>query len=212
MCGIFGITGRSDRVPTLIDGLERLEYRGYDSCGIAVIDQEKQLVTRKGVGEVEVVCREERFRELSGVTCLGHTRWATHGRVSRINAHPHFDRAGKVAVVHNGILENHEELRRRLEKQGCRFLSETDTEVVAYLIEEKLSADTKVEDAIIAAVAELEGTFALGVITSREPGKLWAVRRESPLILGLGKDFTCFASDPLAFSELTSKVVYLRDG
>ena len=134
MCGIFGMSGSRDIAPILVAGLERLEYRGYDSCGLAVLDGEGELSLRKGAGEVAVVRREEKFEELSGTSGLGHTRWATHGRVSRVNAHPHFDSYGDIAIVHNGILENHDTLRQELVAKGHAFLSETDSEVVAHLI------------------------------------------------------------------------------
>ncbi len=213
MCGIFGILGNTNRVPTLVEGLARLEYRGYDSCGIAVLDGGAELVVRKGAGEVALVRKEERFDELEGAVCLGHTRWATHGRVTHGNAHPHMDTSGRIAVVHNGIIENHEELRRALVAKGARFLSETDTEVVAHLIAEELKEKRgDIEEAILAAVRALRGTFGLGIISAASPDTLWAVRKESPLIAGIGDDFHCFASDPLAFSALTSKVVFLQDG
>lgn len=212
MCGIFGITSQCDVAPTLVEGLERLEYRGYDSCGIAVLGEDSQLALRKGAGEVAIVKKEERFHELSGHSGLGHTRWATHGRVSGVNAHPHFSGDQKIAIVHNGILENHESLRRELEGKGCTFLSETDSEVIAHLIETEYAAKQDFEAAILATIGRLEGTYAMGVISSHCPGTLYAARQESPLILGIGPDFRCFASDPLAFSELSSEVVYLEDG
>lgn len=212
MCGIFGITGKQDVAPTLIEGLERLEYRGYDSCGICVLDDENMLTLRKGAGEVAIVKREERFEELHGLTCLGHTRWATHGRVSRVNAHPHFDSYEAIAIVHNGILENHEELRHALEADGHSFLSETDSEVIAHLIEAESKKCDDFEEALLNAIRQLKGTYAVGVIHAGTPDRLYAIRKESPLILGIGEDFTCFASDPLAFSALTPNVVYVEDG
>jgi len=212
MCGIFGISGTRDVAPLLIEGLARLEYRGYDSCGMAVIDDEGRLALRKGAGEVRVVAREERFEELSGLSGLGHTRWATHGRVSRVNAHPHTDSYGEVAIVHNGILENHDELRRSLGEKGHAFVSETDSEVIAHLIEEELRGADDLVAAVRGAGRALRGTYGIGVISARHPGVLIALRRESPLLVGLGDDFTCFASDPLAFAPLTDRVLYLEDG
>ena len=211
MCGIFGITSNQNISSTLVDGLQRLEYRGYDSCGVAVYDGET-LTCRKGAGEVAVVRREERFEELSGTSGLGHTRWATHGRVSRVNSHPHLDSFQEVAIVHNGIIENHEEIRQGLIAAGHSFLSETDSEVVAHLIEAEIKKGLAVEEAILGAVRQLHGTFGIGVITMHSPGVMYAVRRESPLILGIGDGFHCFASDPLAFSEMTDEVVYMQDG
>lgn len=212
MCGIFGVSGSGDIAPTLIEGLQRLEYRGYDSCGLAVIDREGSLVLRKGAGEVQAVRREEKFDELSGTSGLGHTRWATHGRVSRINAHPHLDTFGDLAIVHNGILENHEALRKELAAQGHAFLSETDSEVVAHLIEVALEMGEGFEEAVRSAAGRLEGTYGIGVISAKHPGTLIGMRMESPLLVGVGKDFHCFASDPLAFSGLTDQVVFIEDG
>ncbi len=212
MCGIFGIASKEDVGPLLIEGLRRLEYRGYDSCGMVVLDGEGMLMLRKGAGEVDVVRREERFEELHGTSGIGHTRWATHGRVSRVNSHPHYDTYGDIAIVHNGILENHDELRSGLIKKGHSFISETDSEVVAHLIEDKLKEQEEFQKAVLAALRVLSGTFAIGIISSKDPGNLYAARQESPLILGLSDVFNCFASDPLAFGALTQKVVYLEDG
>ncbi len=212
MCGIFGISGSQDVAPTLIAGLARLEYRGYDSCGLAVLGSDGQLSLKKGAGEVAIVQREERFEDLSGTSGLGHTRWATHGRVSRVNAHPHFDSYRELAIVHNGILENYEEIRRELIAKGHAFLSETDSEVIAHLIEEELRGGAEFDDAVLATGRRLRGTFAIGVISARHPGTLVALRQESPLLIGVGKGITCFASDPIAFNELTDRVVYLEDG
>ncbi len=212
MCGIFGIAARRDIAPFLIDGLARLEYRGYDSCGMVVLNETGLLESRKGSGEVAIVRREERFSELHGTSGLGHTRWATHGRVSRVNAHPHFDTYGDIAIVHNGILENHVVLRRELEIDGHAFLSETDSEVIAHLIEVEFKKCGELKTAILATIRRLQGTFAVGVISSKEPGVLYAARMESPLIVGIGEDFICFSSDPLAFSAETQTVVYLQDG
>ncbi len=212
MCGIFGITSKTDVAALLFTGLERLEYRGYDSCGVALLDGASTLAYRKGAGEVSVVRREERFDELHGNSGLGHTRWATHGRVSRVNAHPHLDGAGDIAIAHNGIIENHAELRQRLAQRGHVFVSETDSEVIAHLIADEARSTRDFSEAVLAAVRALAGTYAIGVISAREPGTLYAARRESPLLIGAGKDFTCFASDPLAFSALTSRVAFLQDG
>ncbi|MEM7262882.1 MAG: glutamine--fructose-6-phosphate transaminase (isomerizing), partial [Planctomycetota bacterium] len=212
MCGIFGITARRDVAPFLVNGLARLEYRGYDSCGLAVLRDDGELEVRKGAGEVAIVRREEKFDELHGHSALGHTRWATHGRVARVNAHPHFDSYGDLAIVHNGILENHAALRTELERAGHSFLSETDSEVVAHLIESEFKKCESLQQAIVQTIARLQGTFAIGVISAKEPGTLYAARLESPLIVGVGEDFFCFSSDPLAFSKETQEVVYMGDG
>ncbi|MGE3165901.1 MAG: glutamine--fructose-6-phosphate transaminase (isomerizing), partial [Planctomycetota bacterium] len=212
MCGIFGMCAQRNVAPTLVDGLGRLEYRGYDSCGVVVLSDDGSLSMRKGAGEVARVAADERFAELHGNSGIAHTRWATHGRVSRQNSHPHFSPSGEVAIVHNGIIDNYEELRRHLEAKGHDFKSQTDSEVVAHLIQVELAAAPSVEEAIVRALAQLDGTYALGVICTRTPGVLYAARSESPLILGIGDDFRCFASDPLAFSPLSSEVVFLEDG
>ncbi|MFN0059119.1 MAG: glutamine--fructose-6-phosphate transaminase (isomerizing) [Planctomycetota bacterium] len=212
MCGIFGVVSKREIVPLVIDGLLRLEYRGYDSCGIVVLDKNQALAVRKGVGEVALVSREENFSELSGTCALGHTRWATHGRVSHANAHPHFDCGQNHAVIHNGIIENHAQLRTELERLGHHFHSETDTEVVPHLIEEELKRGGPLREAILRALKRLTGAYSIGVLSRAEPGVLYAARRESPLIVGLAADFTCFASDPLAFSHLTNRIIYLEDG
>jgi len=212
MCGILGISGTQDVAPTLVAGLERLEYRGYDSCGLAVLDRDGHLALRKGAGEVALVRKEERFDELSGTSGLGHTRWATHGRVSRVNAHPHFDSYREIAIVHNGILENHDALRRELAAKGHAFLSETDSEVIAHLIEDELRDGKPLDEAVLRTVRRLHGTYAVGVISARHPGTLVAVRQESPLILGIGRDFLSFSSDPLVYAGLTDRVVYLEEG
>lgn len=212
MCGIFGIASHSNIAPLLVEGLSRLEYRGYDSCGLAVLNADGGLDIRKGAGEVSVVKREERFEELAGSVGLGHTRWATHGRVSGPNAHPHPDDGGDLAIVHNGILENYVPLKRHLESIGHVFRSETDSEVVAHLIEEERKTSATLLEAILKSIQQLEGTFGIGVISREEPDTLYGARVESPLIIGLGDDFNCFASDPLAFSVKTRTAVVMEDG
>jgi glucosamine--fructose-6-phosphate aminotransferase (isomerizing) len=158
MCGIFGISSENDVAPTLLEALEKLEYRGYDSCGLSVGGEDGQLQIRKGAGPVQRVASEERFSEISGHWGLGHVRWATHGRVSRLNAHPLIDSFGDIAIVHNGILQGYETLRNELTAAGHTFLSETDSEVIAHLIEKNLKAGQNVEEAILQCARSLQGT------------------------------------------------------
>ncbi len=212
MCGIFGMIASEDIAPLVLRGLARLEYRGYDSCGLAVLAGDGDLVVRKGAGEVAQVTREEHLESLHGSVALGHTRWATHGRVSKTNAHPHYSHTRDVAIVHNGILENHNTLRRELEAAGYQFRSETDSEVVAQLIEREFDSTDNLEEAILRTLRRLEGTYGLGVISRHEPDAIYAARNESPLIVGVGKGANGFASDTLAFGEFTQNVVVLEDG
>ncbi|MGE4619534.1 MAG: glutamine--fructose-6-phosphate transaminase (isomerizing) [Planctomycetota bacterium] len=212
MCGIFGITSAQDISATLIKSLERLEYRGYDSCGLSVIGDDGELTVRKGAGQVQRVATAERFAEVTGCTGLGHVRWATHGRVSRLNAHPLTDAYGEIAIVHNGILQGYQEQRDELTQQGHTFITETDSELIVHLIEKGLRDGLSLEDAILDCARSLQGTYAIGVVSSKEPDALYALRRESPLLVGIGKDFHCFSSDPLAFAGLTDQVLWLEDG
>jgi glucosamine--fructose-6-phosphate aminotransferase (isomerizing) len=212
MCGIFGISSENDVAPTLLEALEKLEYRGYDSCGLSVGGEDGQLQIRKGAGPVQRVASEERFSEISGHWGLGHVRWATHGRVSRLNAHPLIDSFGDIAIVHNGILQGYETLRNELTAAGHTFLSETDSEVIAHLIEKNLKAGQNVEEAILQCARSLQGTYAIGVMTRQEPGVMYALRNESPLLVGVGEDFHCFSSDPLTLGGLTDQVIWLEDG
>ena len=212
MCGIFGITSSEDISATLIRSLERLEYRGYDSCGLAVIDEKGKLTTRKGAGHVHRVAAQERFSEMTGRIGLGHVRWATHGKVSRLNAHPLTDASGEIAIVHNGILEEYQNQRDELIREGHTFLTETDSELIVHLIEKGVREQLSLEDAVLSCARSLKGTYAIGVVSSKEPDALYALRRESPLLVGIGDDFRCFSSDPLAFAGLTDRVLWLEDG
>jgi len=210
MCGVVGFTGTRDAAPVLLDALSRLEYRGYDSAGLATINN-GCLYIRKGIGkleEVESICDLSR---LNGSTGIGHVRWATHGVVSIENAHPHRDCSGQIAVAHNGIIENHEEIRNRLEA-GHRFLSETDTEVIAHLIEEQQKNGEPLEVAVRKAVDELRGSYALLVTSVFEPGKVVACRNGSPLVVGLGRGENFIASDFQAFLNQTREVIFIEDG
>ncbi|NLU42219.1 MAG: glutamine--fructose-6-phosphate transaminase (isomerizing) [Firmicutes bacterium] len=213
MCGIVGYIGNRQAAPILIDGLARLEYRGYDSAGIAVFDDGRQdLEIVKAKGRLSELSERLNGRRLSSVVGLGHTRWATHGRPSDANAHPHCDCSGAVVVVHNGIIENYLELKEDLIARGHSFRSETDTEVIAHLIEEFLKESYDMETAFRRAVRRLQGSFAIGAICKSEPEKLFAVRNESPLIIGIGSGENFIASDIPAVLSYTRDVQILNDG
>lgn len=209
MCGIFGYVGKGLSFSSLVEGLSRLEYRGYDSCGVAAIDKEK-LFLKKRAGKIEKLKQELRDNLNTKTSlCILHTRWATHGRPNKINAHPHLDSQKRIALVHNGIIENFLPLKKQLIKEGHKFLSETDTEVIVHLIEKFYKKS--LEDAVLKAVSKLKGSFALGVISVDEPDKLVVVRKDSPLIIGLSKEGNFLASDIPALLPFTKKVIYLKD-
>ncbi|MHB1222760.1 MAG: glutamine--fructose-6-phosphate transaminase (isomerizing) [Gemmatimonadaceae bacterium] len=209
MCGIVGYIGPRAATPLLVDGLKRLEYRGYDSAGIAILNGHG-VETRKAAGKISRLESLLAGSPLEGSTGIAHTRWATHGAPTECNAHPHVTEDGNIAVVHNGIIENASTLRTRLMERGHVFSSETDTEVLAHLIEE-LYEDT-LEKAVIAALSHVEGTYGIAVMASRDPGKLVAARLGSPLLLGLGEDEYFIASDVSAILAHTRQVIYLDDG
>ncbi len=210
MCGIIGYIGEREALPHLIDGLRKLEYRGYDSCGIVVEnkDGEVKLYKTKGkISHLEEILNNE--KEIRGNLGLGHTRWATHGKPSEKNAHPHFDCEGKIFIVHNGIIENFNYLKRDLIEKGHKFHSETDTEVLAHLIEEFYQGDLLT--AVLKSLELVRGTFGIGIIHKDEPDKMVVARRGSPLIIGIGKNEMVASSDVAAILKLTDKVVYLED-
>jgi len=208
MCGIIGYIGNKKAAPILIKGLKRLEYRGYDSAGICTLGN-KQILVKKDIGKIDAINKKINLEDLEGNIGVAHCRWATHGGVSEKNAHPHTDCSGKISIVHNGIIENYAELKKELEKKGHKFKSETDTEVIAHLIEENYHGDLK--DAVIKALKMVEGSYALGVICA-DSDEIVAARNESPLIIGIGKDENFIASDVPAILEHTKKVMYLDDG
>jgi len=209
MCGIVGYIGTKEAGPILIKGIERLEYRGYDSAGVAVISG-KKLHIRKRKGKIKDLVALLKERPLPAATIgICHTRWATHGKPNEINAHPHSDCKSRISLVHNGIIENFEEIRSRLIKRGHKFVSQTDTEAIVHLVEEYYKG--KLEVAVLKAVRELKGSYALGVICADEPEKLVAARCGSPLILGVGKGENFIASDVPAILDRTRKVIYLND-
>ncbi len=211
MCGIVGYVGDGPALPVLIEGLRRLEYRGYDSAGIAVVDRGELQVVRKA-GQLAALEAELDGRPLQGSTGIGHTRWATHGAPTDRNAHPHRDCTGRVAVIHNGIIENHDELRAELAARGHRFSSDTDTEVAAHLIEEAMADGVTLRAALMRTVARLEGAFALVVTAASEPGVVVAARKESPLIAGCGNGSGFVASDIPALLPYTRDVVPVDSG
>ena len=211
MCGIIGVTGRPEVSRLLVEGLRTLEYRGYDSAGIAVQAGDGLVVVRREgkLSELEATLRE---RPPFGSTGLGHTRWATHGRPCERNAHPLVDGAERVAVVHNGIIENHEALRAELQAAGAAFRSDTDTEIIAHLVAAGLRRGARLAEAVRACARRLEGAYAFAVIAADEPGTLVAVRRHSPLVLGLAEGATLLASDIPALLAHTRRMIPLHDG
>ncbi|MBF0453344.1 MAG: glutamine--fructose-6-phosphate transaminase (isomerizing) [Magnetococcales bacterium] len=208
MCGIIGVIGERNATPILLEGLKRLEYRGYDSAGVAV-NHKGEIHCNRAEGKLINLENRLKERPLIGFSGIGHTRWATHGAPIEINAHPH--RSAKVAVVHNGIIENYSELRQRLMADGVVFLSDTDTEVIPHLIERELALGREPELAIRLAVGYLEGAFALGILIQGVEDKLFAVRRGSPLILGLGEGENFIASDATPLVPYTRSMLYLDD-
>ncbi|HKW47086.1 MAG TPA: glutamine--fructose-6-phosphate transaminase (isomerizing) [Gemmatimonadaceae bacterium] len=210
MCGIVGYIGPKTATPLLIEGLKRLEYRGYDSAGIATMNG-AGLEMRKAKGKISVLESVVRDAPVHGSIGIAHTRWATHGAPNECNAHPHHDCTNTIAVVHNGIIENYGALRQMLIQQGHTFQSETDTEVLAHLIEAAMD-DDPLEDAVIDALHLVEGTYGIAVISSRDPDKIVAARKGSPLLLGLGEGEFYVASDVAAILQHTRQVVYLDDG
>ncbi len=210
MCGIVGYTGPRDAGPVLLDGLRRLEYRGYDSAGIALVTESGDLFVEKRAGKVAVLQEALGGDPPRAGIGLGHTRWATHGRPSDLNAHPHSDCTGRITVVHNGIVENFRELRDELVERGHKLTSETDTEVVAHLVEDAYEGD--LADAVRAALRRLEGAYALVVLHRDEPDRLVGARLNAPLIVGIGDGESLLASDPAAIVAYTKRVIFLADG
>ncbi len=214
MCGIVGYTGSHQAAPILVGGLRRLEYRGYDSAGLATIERD-ELVVRKRAGRVRALEELLEVQPAAGGCGISHTRWATHGPATDRNAHPHLGGRGgsaTVAIVHNGVIENHSVLRRELESQGFAFASQTDTEVIAHLIARELETTDDLFEAVQRALPHLEGTYGLGVVSPRRPGEVIGARFGSPLVVGLGEGEHLLASDPVAIAPHTARVAYLQDG
>jgi glutamine---fructose-6-phosphate transaminase (isomerizing) len=212
MCGIVGYVGNKQVVPLIIDGLRKLEYRGYDSAGIAVVNEDHDLEIRRAEGKLRNLEETIRLSPLDGTYGIGHTRWATHGRPTEENAHPHRDCTGRVVVVHNGIIENYLQLKERLRKGDHRFVTETDTEIIAHLIEEHLKEHVTFEQAVRSAVTELRGIFALSIINADEPDTIIAVRQGPPVVIGLGDREFFVASDIPPILHHTRDVFFLGDG
>lgn len=210
MCGIVGFTGAVQAAPILLDGLRRLEYRGYDSAGVAVFDGERIEMVKASGSVANLAERTGNGSQLNGECGIAHTRWATHGAPTDTNAHPHLSEHGLFAVVHNGIIENFAVLRKELEAEGYVFRSETDTEVVAHLLEKYYDGDFK--RTVMRTASRLEGSYVLGVLCAKEPGRLFCVKEAGPLILGLGVGENYFASDVTALVSHTKNVIYMDDG
>jgi glucosamine--fructose-6-phosphate aminotransferase (isomerizing) len=212
MCGIVGYVGNKQVVPLIIDGLRKLEYRGYDSAGIAVVNEGHELEIRRAEGKLRNLEETIRLSPLDGTYGIGHTRWATHGRPTEENAHPHRDCTGRVVVVHNGIIENYLQLKERLRHTDHRFVTETDTEIIAHLIEEHLRQNMTFEEAVRTAATELRGIFALSIINADEPDTIIAVRQGPPVVIGLGDREFFVASDIPPILHHTRDVFFLGDG
>ncbi len=211
MCGIVGYIGPKRVVPLILDGLKRLEYRGYDSAGIAVVGENGGLNIRRAPGKLRNLEESIRITPLDGVYGIGHTRWATHGRPTEENAHPHRDCTGEIVVVHNGIIENYLELKHQLIAEGHKFVTETDTEIIAHLIE-KYSKDTSLEEAVLKTVKVMSGAYALVALSTRDPLKIVAARMGPPIVVGLGENEFFVASDIPAILQHTRNVFFLGDG
>ena len=210
MCGIVGYIGNRKAVPIILDGLRRLEYRGYDSAGIAVLNGDDHLAVRRASGKLRNLEEAIRVNPVDGPYGIGHTRWATHGRPTEENAHPHRDCTGDIVVVHNGIVENYLSLKKQLQLEGHKFVTETDTEVIAHLVEKHYEGN--LEEAVRRAVRELTGVFALGIIASSDPNKIVAARSGPPVVVGLGDGEYFVASDVPAILSHTRDMFFLSDG
>jgi glucosamine--fructose-6-phosphate aminotransferase (isomerizing) len=211
VCGIVGYIGQKRVVPLILDGLRRLEYRGYDSAGIAVVGENGKMDIRRAPGKLRNLEEAIRISPIDGVYGIGHTRWATHGRPTEENAHPHRDCTGDIVVVHNGIIENYLELKHQLVKEGHKFLTETDTEIIAHLVE-KYSKDATLEEAVLKTVKMMSGAYALVVLSTRDPNKIVAARLGPPIVVGIGENEFFIASDIPAILPHTRNVFFLGDG
>jgi len=211
MCGIVGYTGARDAAPLLLEGLKRLEYRGYDSAGIAVV-ADGRIEVHKAPGKISALEKELGAALPAGHAGIAHTRWATHGAPNTVNAHPHTDCGGTLALIHNGIIENAGPLRAALTKRGHVFRSETDTEVLAHLIEEHVAKGSPLVEAVAGALHQVDGTYGIAVLSTREPDTIVAARHGSPLLVAIGTGENFVASDASAVLAHTRSVVYLDDG
>jgi len=209
MCGIVGYIGERESASLLLEGLKKLEYRGYDSAGIALLDEGGEIQTRRTEGKLSRLIEEFQANPCDGTLGIGHTRWATHGKPSETNAHPH--RSGPVVVVHNGIIENYLELRDHLQARGRSFLSETDTEIIAHLIDLCREDETPLEDAVRMALKQVKGSYAIAVISQDEPSRLIGAKKASPLVMGVGETEFFLASDIPALLDHTREMIFLED-
>ncbi|MGA1582755.1 MAG: glutamine--fructose-6-phosphate transaminase (isomerizing) [Saprospiraceae bacterium] len=211
MCGIIAYIGTKDAFPILMKGLKRLEYRGYDSAGVAILNGDLKVFKKKG--KVNDLSRFTRDKDLEGMVGMGHTRWATHGPPNDTNAHPHLSGNGNLAIIHNGIIENYATLKEALEKEGHLFKSETDTEILIHLVEEIQNQQPEIplEEAVRIALSKVVGAYAIVVMDKNEPDKLVVARKASPLVIGIGNDEFFIASDPTPIAEYTQRVVFLND-
>ena len=210
MCGIVGAIAERSVIEILMEGLRRLEYRGYDSAGVAVVESSGELHCHKAMGKVAELSQRLEGLDIQGVQGIAHTRWATHGRPSEENAHPHC--SDYISVVHNGIVENHEQLRSELVSSGYVFQSETDTEVIAHLMHSEVQSGKNMMAALEATIAKLEGAYALCVLSSEDSENLYVARQGSPLVLGLGIGENYVASDQVALRPVTDRFMFLEDG
>ena len=212
MCGIIGFAGRTEAVEVLLDGLERLEYRGYDSAGVAVVSPDGRLQVKKSKGRLSVLrTLLEAEEPMSGGIGIGHTRWATHGEPNDVNAHPHVGQEGKIAVVHNGIIENYLEIKNSLIRKGIRFSSDTDTEVIVQLLEYYYKKYSNLMDAVYAVLNRIKGAYAMGILCSDYPEQMLAARKDAPLLIGYGEEGNYIASDVTALLSHTRTVTYMED-
>ncbi len=212
MCGIVGYIGSKKVVPLILDGLRRLEYRGYDSAGIAVVNRDGKVELRRAPGKLHNLEEVVRQSPIDGSYGIGHTRWATHGRPTEENAHPHRDCTGQIVVVHNGIVENYVELKRQLEREGHKFVTETDTEIIAHLVEKHMASGGPLEDAVRKTVKQLTGVYSVAMLSAADPNKIVAARNGPPSVIGLGQGEYFVASDIPAILAHTRKMFFLSDG
>lgn len=209
MCGIVGAVAQRDVAEILVEGLRRLEYRGYDSAGVAVVDSESNLTRVRRLGKVQELADAVEAQQVIGGTGIAHTRWATHGEPSEANAHPHM--SGDIAVVHNGIIENHEELRTLLQGRGYEFTSQTDTEVIAHLVEWELRTSETLVEALQKTAKQLDGAYGTVAVDRKDPSRIVVARSGSPIVIGFGVGENFLASDQLALLSVTRRFMYLEE-
>ena len=213
MCGIVGYIGNKEAFPILIKGLRRLEYRGYDSAGVAMINADGELNVYKAKGKVDNLCEYCSDKNVSGTIGIAHTRWATHGEPSSRNAHPHYSQSHNLAIIHNGIIENYADIKEKLRAKGVQFISDTDTEVLVQLIEYVMvKKNLPLLEAVQVALYQVIGAYAIAVLDKRNPDEIVAARKQSPLVVGIGDGEFFIGSDASPIVEYTDKVVYLEDG